>query len=104
MESCAAADESREFTCEACTVDIKNSVVGYQEPLLPSHEDGSAITVTHRQMRLPEFTLDMAECWEARPMNHVFVFISSPVLCQKAIPAADYFGIKVRGELWPIVC
>lgn len=47
---------------------------------------------------------DVLERRESRPMHHILVLISSPILCQEAMSAADYLGIEVCGEFRPVIC
>jgi hypothetical protein len=78
-------------------------MIRYQELLLPSHKDGSAIPLADRQIRFLELILDVPEGGETRPVNHVFMFTRPPVLRQESISTADNLGVKVRRKLWPIV-
>ena len=78
-------------------------MVGDKESFLPPHEHSPPIAIRHGQMRSPQFVLDMPKCWEALPMNHVFLFVCSPLLGQKAIAAADYLCVKVGRQLGPVV-
>jgi len=88
--------------CEARSIDVLHAVVGDQKTLLPSHEHGARIAV-HRQVWGFQLVLHMAEGREAGPMHHITFLIGAPSPRQKAISTADDFGIKVRGELGPVI-
>src|SRR5882762_11076876 len=75
-----------------------------QKPLLPPHEHCTAVPITHRQVGFPQLVLDMSEGGETLPVDHIFLLVGTPVLCQKSILATNNFCIEIRGELWPVVC
>ena len=75
-----------------------------KELLLPTHKDRTAIErVLHRQVGLLELVLHMSERGEAGPVHHVLLFRCSPVARQEPVPAANYLGVKIRRQLWPVV-
>jgi hypothetical protein len=103
MSSEKGNDANEGITCEARSINILHAVVGDQETLLPSHEHGAGIAV-HREVWGLQLVLHVAEGGEAGPMHHVAFLIGAPSPRQKAISTADDFGIKVRGELGPVIC
>jgi len=78
-------------------------MVGYQESLLPPHENSATIPVAYCQVRFLQLILDVTECDKTRPMNHVFLFRSAPILSQEPVPTADNFSVKVGSQFWPVI-
>ena len=75
-----------------------------EESLLPTHKYGPAVILRHGQVRSLQLVFNVSECWEALPVNHVFLFRGAPVARQEAVTAANDFGIEVGRELWPVLC
>lgn len=92
------------LTRETCPTDILHTMVGYEELLLPPHEDSTAVHVRHRQVRFLQLVSDMSERREAGPMNHVFLLGCAPVTGQETIPTPYDLSIEVGGEFRPVVC
>ena len=91
------------LTCKACPVDILHGLVRNDKLLLPPHENGSPISVLHRQMRFFQFVSDMSESGETSPMDHVFLLRCPPVPRQEPIPTPDDLGVEVGSKLRPVV-
>lgn len=91
-------------TCKACAIDVLYTMIRNQKPFLPPHEHCTTVPIVHRQMWFLQFMLDMSEGRETLPMDHVLLFVCTPVLCQKSILVTDDLCIKIRGELGPVVC
>lgn len=91
------------LACETCTIDILNTVVGYQESLLPSHENNSTISFVQSHIRFMSFMPYVLESWEPRPVNKILMLRSSPVLCKEPIPVANDFRIEVCCQFRPII-
>lgn len=75
-----------------------------KESFLPAHKDSAMVIVRHGQVRSLQIVLNMSECREALPMDHVFLFRGTPVARQEAVTASNNFGVKVSCELWPVLC
>ena len=102
--NCGGEDSTLPLTCKARTVDILHTMVRHEELLLPPHEHRSAVQrVLHGQVRLLELVLHMSERGEAGPVHHVLLFRCSPVARQEPVPAANYLGVKICRQLWPVV-
>ena len=91
-------------TCEASAVYVLDAMVRDKESLLPAHEDGPAVVLRHGQVGPLQVVFNMSECWEALPVNHVFLFRGAPIARQEAVTTANNFGIEVGRELWPVLC
>lgn len=70
-------------------------MVRNEESFLPPHENSPSIAIGHGQMWSPELILDMPKGRETLPMHHIFLFIRTPLLRQKAVAAANDFCVKV---------
>lgn len=68
-----------------------------QKLFLPPHENCTTISVTHRQVRLLQVVFHMSESRESLPVDHILLFIRTPILCQEPITAAYDLCIKVGG-------
>ena len=74
-----------------------------QESLLPSHEDDSSVPLVDSHMWKFSFMLYMFKCGKSRPMHDIFMSSCTPVLGEETIPTSNDLGIKISGQLWPIV-
>lgn len=79
-------------------------MVGDKESLLPPHEDSPPVVLRHGQVRSFQLVLNVSECWEALPVDHIFLLGGAPIARQEAVSAANNFGIKVCCKLWPVLC
>lgn len=92
------------ITSKTGAVNIMYSVVWDKESFFPPHEDCSPVSISHGQQGPLEIILDMTECGEARPMNHVLLLIRAPVLCNETIPTPNNLGVKVGCQFGPVFC
>jgi hypothetical protein len=91
-------------TRKTSAIDVLYAMVRDKESLLPAHKDSPAVILGHGQVRSLQLVFNMSECWEALPVDHVFLFRGTPVARQEAVTAPNDFGIEIRCELWPVLC
>ena len=90
-------------TCKTGAIDVLYAMVRDKESLLPTHKDSPTVVIGHCQVRSLQFVFNMSECWEALPVDHVFLFRGTPITSQEAVTAADNLCVKVSCELWPVL-
>src|SRR5271154_4069637 len=94
LSSCANAVSLKSLTCKACAIDILHTMIWYQKPFFPSHEYCTTILVIDCHVRPFSLMPYMLKSRKTRPMHHVLVLSSSPILGQEPIPTANDLSIK----------
>jgi hypothetical protein len=88
---------------KASAIDVLYAMVRDKESFLPAHKNSPAVIIRHGKVWSLQVVLNVSECREALPMDHVLLFRGTPVACQKAVTAANDFGIKVSRKFWPVL-
>lgn len=93
--TCGRKDcQDLKLTCKARAVDVLYAMVGYEELLLPAHEDCVDWCVSGKERAL-ELVLDVSEGGEAAPVDHVFLVLCAPFAREESVAGSDDLGIEV---------
>lgn len=89
---------------EASAVHVLYPMIWYEELLLPTHKNDSAVSIADGQTGASHVALDAFERRKSIPMGHVCVLVGSPLLSEEPMSTANNLGVEICSEFWPIVC